>query len=388
MASFPVKWISSAMRGAPAISGTPGTLIAALDAFLLHGWGQVSASQIVVTGGVATATVNAGDTFAEHAVIEVAGATPTAINGQARVSGGTTTTVTWATEAPDGTYTGAITIKYAPVGGWAKVYSKTNVAVYRSTDTAGSRFYYRVDDAGATMARIRGYETMTTVNAGGAAFPTDTQTNGGRYWYKAVSANATAAAYSFVADSRALLALTRYGVSWGPTGTSAVFCGFGDLVALSPAGDPWAAAVAFSDGSQHYNGALEGNIAGAVYLARARSGSGGAIASAARPYVGNGNADSGQDETLGPCPSSVDGQIKLSRRFVSVSTSDLTPRAHVPGLLHVPQTSALTLLGDDVVIPGNGEWAGRLLWALATSTDGYTTPADGVSLVDITGPWR
>lgn len=388
MASFPVKWISSTMRGAPAISGTPGTLIAALDAFFLHGWGQVSASQIEVTGGVATATVNAGDTFVRHAVIEVAGASASAINGQARVTGGTSTTVTWITDAADGTYTGTITIKYAPVGGWEKVYSKTNVAVYRSTDPAGSRFYYRVNDTGATMARIVGYEDMTSVDDGTAPFPTAAQSNGGRYWYRSTSAGSTPSAYCFIADSRAVLSLTRYGVTWAADGNWGVFCGFGDMQALSPSGDAWAAAVAYPDAATHSIGALEANVSDAIYWARAKTGMGGAVATSSRPYVGSESAMSGRDSTLGACPSSVDGQLKLSRRWLASSASNRTPRAHVPGLLHVPQSDALAAIGDGTVIDGTGEWAGRLLLALSTDITSYSGAAQGLSVVDISGPWR
>ena len=39
-----VKWFSSDMRGAPTINGTVGSLIPALDACLLTGFGAVTAA--------------------------------------------------------------------------------------------------------------------------------------------------------------------------------------------------------------------------------------------------------------------------------------------------------------------------------------------------------
>lgn len=167
-----------------------------------------------------------------------------------------------------------------------------------------------------------------------------------------------------------------------------MFCGFGDMQALSPSGDAWAAAVAYPDAAVPYRGALEADVSDAIYWARAKNGMGSAVATSSRPYVGSEWAVSGRDSTLGACPSSVDGQLKLSRRWLASSASDRTPRAHVPGLLHVPQWDALAAIGHGTVIDGTGEWAGRLLLALSTDTAPYSSTARGLSVVDISGPWR
>lgn len=57
-------------------------------------------------------------------------------------------------------------------GGWAKAFSGTNLAAYRSA--TGNRFYLRVDDTQAGHARLRGYRAMTTVSAGTNIFPVTT----------------------------------------------------------------------------------------------------------------------------------------------------------------------------------------------------------------------
>ena len=85
MTQPPVHYINNAMRGAPVLSGTRGSLIALLEAFLVTGFGQVTANSVTVAGGVATASLQPGEGFALHANVLVAGATPAALNGVARV---------------------------------------------------------------------------------------------------------------------------------------------------------------------------------------------------------------------------------------------------------------------------------------------------------------
>ena len=53
--STSVKHIHNGMRGAPQISGTAGTLIAALDALFTTGWGVTTAISVTVASGIATA---------------------------------------------------------------------------------------------------------------------------------------------------------------------------------------------------------------------------------------------------------------------------------------------------------------------------------------------
>lgn len=54
-------------------------------------------------------------------------------------------------------------------GGWAKAYSGTNLAAYRSA--TGNRFYLRVDDTQTQFARLRGYRAMTAISSGSNLFP-------------------------------------------------------------------------------------------------------------------------------------------------------------------------------------------------------------------------
>ena len=82
-----VKHAYSSMVGAPAISGTSGSLIAALDAFLVTGWGAKAVDSAVISNGVCRLSFASGKSAAEvNAVISVAGASPAALNGEQRIT--------------------------------------------------------------------------------------------------------------------------------------------------------------------------------------------------------------------------------------------------------------------------------------------------------------
>ena len=391
MATFPVKYINNNMRGAPQLSGTAGTLIAVLDAFLITGFGQVTALSVTVAGGIATASLQSGQSFDPYCVVWVDGATPAELNGEARVLTSSSSSITFATTAPDGVATGAITIKVAPVGQWEKPFTGTNKAVYRSTDVTGSRFCLRVDDSGTTTARVRGFESMTDVNTGTGPFPTDAQISGGGHQWKSSVANGTAVRYDFFSDSRAILIAVA-----GVGGIATPIRGFGDMLPLSPAGDVFAVALSCANEANLYSAPnfasgtfdLASTGKDAVYCARASSGLGGAQQVGVRTYVGNSNMASGADATLGVFPSSVDGQLKYSRCYVA-SGDGVTPRADVPGVLRIPQSGVLAHIAPRDVLQGTGEMAGRKLLALgSTERQIAVTSANGIVLVDITGPWR
>ena len=112
-----VKHACSSMAGAPVINGTAGSLIAALKAFLVTGWGTKAVDSAAISNGVCRLTFATGKSAAEiYSVIALSGASPAALNGEQRVTAASTTTLQFATAVADGTATGTITIKSAPVG--------------------------------------------------------------------------------------------------------------------------------------------------------------------------------------------------------------------------------------------------------------------------------
>ena len=65
-------------------------------------------------------------------------------------------------------------------GGWAKEFSGTNLAVYRSG--TGNRFRLRVDDTQALYSRTRAYRAMTGVSIGTNQFPASAQVTNINTW--------------------------------------------------------------------------------------------------------------------------------------------------------------------------------------------------------------
>ena len=390
-----VKWFSSDMRGAPTISGTAGSRMAALDACLITGFGAVTATGITVSGGIATATLPSGQTFEQHAVVLISGATPSALNGEHRVLTSSSTQITFATTAADGAASGTIEIRYAPVGGWDKVFTGTNKAVYRNADVTGPRHYLRVDDTGTTAARVRGYESMTDVDTGTGAFPTDAIMSGGGYWLGSSVASSAAVRWKLFADSRVLLPAIAPYSHISATNIAAPLRGFGDPIAFRPGGDNWCTflSAAGSTISNPPYGALDGGnpaanpSAGLSVVPRAWQGLGSAVALNPLALTG-GWQPSGADPALGAFPSEIDGEIKISPMFLFEVGSGKPPRARVPGVWHISQTGAYGPLGDGDMLAGAGDLAGRTLMCVATTNSSVTSPANAVYLVDITGPWR
>ena len=397
--TYPVKWISSTFRGAPQVDGSVGGggYLAALYAFLVTGFGTAQALSVIVSNGVGTAVFPASTVFETYSVLLIEGATsPASLNGEARVLSQAGSTITFETDAPDGTATGTITFKYAPAG-WERVFSETNKAVFRSLDPQSSKFCIRVDDTGGVSVRVRGYESMSSIDVGTGPFPTDAQINGGGWFNKSLNANATKVSYYICADSRIFLSAISAGVPSSASYTPAPVRGFGDLVTLNPGGDAFAVVLsctsveATSSNSYYSYGTfnLTNNSPNGLYAARDPSGAGGARLVESKPYVGIAGSVSGADATLGVFPSSIDGELKYSRRYVC-ATDNSTPRANIPGILHIPQSTVLgsaKIAHGDFVL-GSGELSGRVLLAIAASTTVAGIGPAGISLIDIYGPWR
>lgn len=387
-----VKYFHSAMPGAPVLSGTAGALIAVLDACLVDGFGLKTADSVVVSGGIATATFSTGHSFEPDSVALAAGATPAGLNGEKRVLTTSTNAITFdATGIADGTATGTITFKLAPAG-WAKPFSGTNLAAYRSNDVTGARMFLRVDDTGTTNARVIGYESMSDVNAGVRGFPLETQLAGGGYWPKANSANATARAWTVIADGNSFY--LHMNTSAGSTGMSGHVWGFGDFDSYK-SGDPFACflnAHSF-DGASSTSPASESieywtnnptvsmpavprsftGLGGSVRcatigeFAMTSSGPSGALANAATPTY----------------PNVANNGLILSKKLIIESA--VTLRGRYRGVLLNPQNCHTAFNWRDKVA-GHGDLAGRTLLAVKCGSPASNS-SQGVVFFDITGPW-
>ena len=226
-----VRWFHSSMAGAPQIMGVAGELIAILDACLLTGFAVKSVSTLVVTGGVATATIPSGCDFEVYSVVNITGASIAELNGDWRVTAATGTSVSFAaTGIADGTATGTMTIKRSPPPSWQKPFSTATAGAYRSTRVGGTGCYFYIDDSitGASQYNtVRGYENMTAIDAGVRPFPVFDSTTTSFTWKKT---NTTTAAqlprkWTLVADDGLFYFLPEW--SNGYAGAEVFF--FGDL---------------------------------------------------------------------------------------------------------------------------------------------------------------
>lgn len=383
-----VKHYRSDMPSAPVLNGVAGSKIAQLEACLCTGYGLKAATSLTVASGIATLTFSGGASAAwADAVILVAGASNAALNGEQKVLTASAAKVTFATAQPDGTDAGTVTFKIAPAG-WEKVFSKTNVAVFRSLSPEGTKMYLRVDDTNPQFVRVVGYESMSDVDTGVGPFPTAAQRSGGGYWAKSTAANASAVAWTLASDGRFFFDCVAPGSHIGLQYQTCFMRGFGDFIPKNPAGDAYLCGLSYSDAaapvSMAYGALAGGNGEYLIAIARGYTGLGGASLARRAPYTGSSVNWSGLDAALGAFPSAVDGSLILSRSFITEAS---TPRGDIPGLWYSPQTGVFAVfkMFDTLVRDGRR----HITMATGVNPDSVVNAGTvGSSFIDITGPWR
>ncbi|MBB3642613.1 hypothetical protein [Variovorax atrisoli] len=394
-----VKYFSSLMSGAPALSGTVGSLLGVIRACLKDGFDLKTLSSLTVAGGVATAAFTGSHSAQIDSVVLIAGVTGgpsgwAGMNGEQKITGKPgAASVNFATNLPDGTYTGTITMKMAPLG-FAEIFSGTNVAAFQSADPASTKMILRLDDTGTTIARVVGCESMTDINTYAGLFPTALQMAGGGYWSKSNAASATAVQWMLIGDARAFYLHVCPGVASSASFTQGFTRFFGDVAPFKPGGDAYACALNYStsnNASSQSDGQPEYNNGTQQAFPRSPSGLGSALLNTCLPYTGNGASTSGIDSYFGSFPSPIDGALRLSKRYFAVNTSS-PPRGDAPGLYSTPHTLAFDSFKFNDRVPGSGPLAGRNLIVVNTTNTNTTsvpsTSNTGAAFFDITGPWR
>ena len=367
------RYFHSDMIGAPQLRGnTPGGLTALLEACLVTGFGATSASAVTVLDGVATATVTNAP-FEAGAVIAISGATPAALNGEARVRTASGNSVTWATTAPNGTASGTISLRYAPQG-WAKPFSGTNVAVFKPTAPESSGCLLRVDASSGLAARVRGYESMTDANTGTGLFPTDAQFSGGGYWPCSFTNNATAVPWEVYSSDTGVHLVTSAYFAASSTRLGRTGWWFGDLRSRK-SGDAYACALVAGANATDGAGTNYRSVNGSgfsVYMARSHTQIGGSRRGgryspllAPRTTSGVDSEYSGQIANGGTYPNGPDNALILSPLLVlEGETSSISSlRGRIPGIYHSSQLIEPGTFMPRDVVEGSGEFAGRRLHA-------------------------
>lgn len=397
-----VKFFHSDMANAPVLSGTAGTMLSVLDACLKDGFDLKTATSLVVSGGVATLVFAGTHSSEKDAVILVAGSSIAALNGEQKVTARTSASVSFATAAADGTATGTITFRMAPLG-WLKPFSGTNLGAYKSADPTSTGCFLRVDDTGTVTCRVVGYENMTDISTGTGPFPTAAQMSGGGYWQKSQAASAVAARWFLAGDSKMFMIYVAPYVNINPAYVGGLTRGFGDPIALRPSGDPFGCVLSYANAVAAIEGAFDGSnsttpAAGGsnVALPRPYTALGGSELGFTAPYVSVASgvtvAVSGVDSKFGAFPSPIDGSLQMCKRYIASSASGQPPRLDVSGIYHCSQNTTWPTITYGFRTMGTGPLASRVIFALTPSSNIQSNPSTasnaGVSFVDITGPWR
>lgn len=367
-----VKYFSSGMAGAPTMNNTAAKLITVLDACLVDGFGVKTVDSIVVSAGIAVATISSGHSFVPNSVALVAGATPVGLNGEHKVISTTTTTVTFdAFGIADGAATGTITIKLASAG-WEKAFTGTNKAVYRAPNIQGTRMFLRILDSGTNVARCWGYEDMTDVDTGLNMFPTGVQLSGGQYVFKAKSA--TNSPWFVIANDR----IAYFGVSWDASGYYSVYS-FGDIVPTRT-NDPYRFCLMAMNSDQ------TGWSQSGSYNPIGSTDSGYRDLRAARSYTAIGGSVGlsllwfGGQATCGigthTFPNPEDNAILFTPIWVREGSSF---RGRLPGIYCPPQ-SISTTLADQYVLDNIDGFDRKLVYRWQGGSGGL--------FFDVTGPWE
>lgn len=381
--STSVKFFHSEMPGAPVLSGTAGALAAVLDACLVNGWGLLTAQSASVSGEVCTLTFATAHAFEPLIVAAVSGAGTSAINGDHRVTSTSTNTISFAAPGvPDGPVSGTIAVKVAPAG-WVKAFAGANKGTYKSAAPDASGCVVRIDDTAPRFARLRAYESMTDVDTGVGATPTDIQMSGGLYVPKSDLSSAAARRWIVVASDRAVILLTAYYSSY-PNDYCPAY--FGDFPSLKP-GDAYNFAVAAetsdTSGSLYvgYNALVANSSSGGVYIVRSYTQAGGSVQAVLRkPGVLIGESG-GSSNPPGPNP--INNSLDVIPTLIYEGTGVNAPRrGFLPGIYGIPHSLG-SAYDSKQQIAGVVDLPGHVLIGVRF----YSVTYGSRYAVDITGPW-
>lgn len=395
-----IKVFASLQQGAPTINGVTGSLITALDAILVNGYGQVNVSSITRSGTTATVTTATAHGLATGDVALIAGAAETEYNGEfvVTVTGGTSFTYD-VSGSPATPATGTITSKRAPAG-FTKTFSGTNKAVYRSNDLSSRRHYFRIVDDGTTSggareARLWGYETMSDVDTGTGMYPTVGQHSNGFFCQKSDIADATGRHWVLITDGKTVYHFAYIGsnVTTGditaPSSNMNAF-GFGDALEFK-SGDAYLSWVTGNSQTNNFSSTQYcGLFNGATSITAATPSASQATIMASRDFTGVAGARqmqifaSGLNASLGisaniSYPHLIDNGFYIVPALLTQGLPALI-RGRMPGYYEPLQSNCFpnTQIIENVI-----GFTGRkfmMLW-------GKNSSSVGACVVDITGPW-
>ena len=379
----------STMTGAPVLSGTAGALRALLKACLVDGFGAGAVATLTTAGAVATATFAGAHPYRVGTVVQIEGATPAGLNGQKRIISTTTNAVTYAAPGiADGAATGTITHKVAAAG-WQELFAGAlaNVLCVKPTVLEATGCVVRVDDTGATNARVRVFESMTDVSTGLGLTPLESQLAGGLFWPKSGTANATVRPWYLVADERGFF------LAVSPQGTDRFTLLYAGDIASLKSGDAYGYLITGNQADQTNLTTVPDGCCGwshrsaraGAYMVRAHTAIGQAIPVQRLGAHHNGSAADVYAGTAGYSPGAYPNGANNGLMTGALGLFGLTLRGSVPGLLH-PVHDCGSAFSTGAIVDGTDDLAGRLLMALRVAPPSGGMAA-GTVFLDLTGSW-
>ena len=384
-------WFDSTETGAPTLNNVAGSLLEVLRACLINGFGAKTVTSIDVASGVATATAAShgfSATFGKRLLI--AGSGEAGLNGTKQPLSVATNTFTFdATGVADGTYTGTMSAKRAPLG-WTEPHTGTNVAIFARSDPEATAMLLRVVDtaaspASATDARVLMVESATGVDTYVDHSPTTAQLSGGGYWYKGAN-NTTAKKWAIVGDGRFFWLIHPCVTNAAPYDMQ--MSHFGDGVPFRTP-DPYlcllAAALAGGGGGSSAGAGLNTNYGAPGSF------QGGVVArnfAASSKSLNIHKCGAGAGAVLGVTGTGQFGSdvVAISRTYHLVDTEINSAGGHIrgeaPGLAGPLSRLPFAASGQfAIVTPAIGD--GRTYLSVLYSG----TSAQGNALINLTGPW-
>lgn len=348
---MPIKIFRNSDQGAPVVNGQAGSLITALDAILVDGYGEVGISSMTRSGSTATVVTSSPHGLQEGNAALVIGANETEYNGEVQVSVVNGTTLTFAVDAGASTpATGsAMTIRRAPAG-FSKTFADTNRACYRTLDMSGTRNTLYVDDnasgaQGGREAHIRAYEVMLDIDTGTGRAPAAAGgvSDRGYVWQKSRASNVDPRNWVMFTDGVTFYWFADPSTTTldDPNNASSLFpVAFGDLIPTNP-GDAYCGFISGeqTEGATNAGSAIFG-IATYAYPASSynstfvttRDYTGGLFPTFTQSYSGYGTRTLSYDSIL-PFPHPSDGGLYITPLYAvqGGSVSNLI-RGRVPGI--------------------------------------------------------
>lgn len=261
--------------------------------------------------------------------------------------------------------------------GWTKPFSGVNKAVYQMPPGSNGHFL-RVDDtdgANGSNARIVGYETMTSVDAGTGPFPTAAQVSGGGYAYKGLTGSGKP--WAFFGSG------AFFHFMWLPGATNRSILSFGQLIGRKQ-GDAYhtllscnSAAGEIASSTTTSAHVMSVTMYASHSLCRSYHGAGGAVLSGYRMVQNFSEANPAGPATTSPFPDPLTGGMNLSR-VVSVEASEIR-RGFIPGLWVVTHQAAQVALSFS-----NGD---TVAGQPATELEGVGFELQSVTVAGSTGWW-